>query len=171
MRCQWACLHNTVWLIAGKAGAVVGAFGFGQLFLVAGISTTLGLLALTNFIGKTYWVDFDSKSSPDIDAATTCGQLCAGLCLHRVCARARLTKGNPLQADTVCLPLLNTSCVQAYVAPSLCRRRSACTWMMLLCIPSPISACFLHIARPIRSASIIMLTVAYEMRSHYAVLL
>jgi len=42
MRCQWACLHNTVWLSAGKAGAVVGAFGFGQLFLVAGISTTPG---------------------------------------------------------------------------------------------------------------------------------
>ena len=41
----------------------MGAFGFGQLFLVAGVSTTLGLLALTNFIGKNHWVNFDSEQS------------------------------------------------------------------------------------------------------------
>ncbi|EIE20161.1 MFS general substrate transporter [Coccomyxa subellipsoidea C-169] len=35
----------------GKAGAIVGAFGFGQLFLSAGISTTLAILAATNFLG------------------------------------------------------------------------------------------------------------------------
>ncbi|KAK9901321.1 hypothetical protein WJX75_006338 [Coccomyxa subellipsoidea] len=35
----------------GKAGAIVGAFGFGQLFLTAGISTTLAILAATNFLG------------------------------------------------------------------------------------------------------------------------
>ena len=76
-----------MWLIAGKAGAVVGAFGFGQLFLVAGISTTLGLLAFTNFIGKTHWVKFDPESSPNIDPAISNGQLCADLRLHCLCAR------------------------------------------------------------------------------------
>ena len=39
-------------VIAGKAGAIVGAFGFGQLFLTAGISTTLAILAATNFLGE-----------------------------------------------------------------------------------------------------------------------
>ena len=41
-----------VLVFAGKAGAIVGAFGFGQLFLTAGISTTLAILAATNFLGK-----------------------------------------------------------------------------------------------------------------------
>jgi hypothetical protein len=78
----------------------VGAFGFGQLFLVAGISTTLGLLAFTNFIGKTSQLDLNInlREQTDVVPATlksqfiiACiiGQLCAGLCLHRLCARNR----------------------------------------------------------------------------------
>lgn len=45
-------MRKFVCVIAGKAGAIVGAFGFGQLFLSAGISTTLAILAATNFLGK-----------------------------------------------------------------------------------------------------------------------
>ncbi len=37
---------------AGKAGAIVGAFGFGELVLTAGIQKTLGVLAITNFLGR-----------------------------------------------------------------------------------------------------------------------
>ena len=37
---------------AGKAGAIVGAFGFGEMVLTAGIPVTLGVLAITNFLGE-----------------------------------------------------------------------------------------------------------------------
>ena len=78
----------------------MGAFGFGQLFLVAGVSTTLGLLAFTNFIGKNFWLDVDINIREQTVVLTATlksqciiaciiGQLCAGLCLHRLCARNR----------------------------------------------------------------------------------
>ena len=38
--------------VTGKAGAIVGAFGFGEMVLTAGIPVTLGVLAITNFLGE-----------------------------------------------------------------------------------------------------------------------
>ncbi len=52
---SWLGYQSLRHLNAGKAGAIVGAFGFGQLFLTAGISTTLAILAATNFLGKSVW--------------------------------------------------------------------------------------------------------------------
>ena len=45
--------HLCVFPAAGKAGAIVGAFGFGEMVLTAGIPVTLGVLAITNFLGET----------------------------------------------------------------------------------------------------------------------
>ncbi|CAL8470992.1 g10534 [Coccomyxa elongata] len=50
---HWFVLVSTATITPkqGKLGAIVGAFGFGQLFLTAGISTTLAILAAVNFLG------------------------------------------------------------------------------------------------------------------------
>ena len=47
-------------------------------------------------------------------------QLCAGLCLHRLCARNRAHERQDLPAENRCMPFPKISRAQASAAPSLC---------------------------------------------------
>ncbi|KAK9846381.1 hypothetical protein WJX81_002681 [Elliptochloris bilobata] len=53
----------------GKAGAIVGAFGFGELVLNAGIQRTLAILAITNFLGLLCTVFVPETKRIDLDDA------------------------------------------------------------------------------------------------------
>jgi len=55
----------------GKAGAVVGAFGFGQLQLGAGTRVTLTALAVVNFAGMLFTFFIPETKTMHLEAAST----------------------------------------------------------------------------------------------------
>jgi MFS family permease len=54
---------------SGKAGAIVGAFGFGQMFLTVGMQRTLAALAITNFVGMLCTVFVPETKQMDLEDA------------------------------------------------------------------------------------------------------
>ncbi|CAL8470991.1 g10533 [Coccomyxa elongata] len=80
---------------SGKAGAIVGAFGFGQLFLTAGISTTLAILAATNFLGLCFTIFVPETKGMHLEDAALYSKSHFGMML----SRCGIEQENPAIAD------------------------------------------------------------------------